>query len=709
MKRMTIPPPQRLVTLAWRVTTLIWWANFALTTRWADVPGSVHGARRPWFLTALALFTLVVWWPRRARRGDQAGPSGGWPVAAAWAVAAAGVVILAAAFVTWFPPADWSRIPILDDWPPRLQATREFLDGLRLGLASGWQWSFLGGYHTGSDVTQSLGLLAWAPMTLFGDLRGFHLLHALLFAAIPLLLWRDLTLDERAPGHRTVALTSVGIGSVLAASYSYMLIRSGDTNSLAGAVLVLSTLLGAHAARQGRWWGHAWLVVSLALTAWSHAGSYMYALVYLAGDALLARDWRSGRRAVVAAVAAQLAVLPMTWESWRYPHLFQFNNVLFTPPDSIDWAAVLRKVAYNVELLWLPGRWANDYGALALILLPVTVALAWADRSRARFYAVAALATVAMMRLNDPHFGYAFIRPIHMFPVLLGPVIAAALVRYGGGAMTAAGLLTTVVFLQLWWQPVPHIDSVRDVHPGLVERARAAEGALVLVENNPHRNTNAEPGGETAPSLTGNHYEALLAHETGRRLYAGYWDGWQWNPWRGQMLSGGTWQGRSLARVPPDAFIAELDRFGIVDLFVWAPVSREYFAADARYTLVWQEGPWTQFRRAGVDTREVVTTGGQADLQDRSLAGARVALRQVPAGSPVIVRTNYHPAFEARAGGRRLATRDVDGLLAFDAPCADACVVDLVYPRRAWLWLVALGGLIAGLIAARYDFGMVQK
>ncbi|MGE3342433.1 MAG: hypothetical protein AB7L71_03265 [Vicinamibacterales bacterium] len=700
---MHTPAPASLVRVAFFVTLVFWWANLALTSRWREVPGALHGARLPWFVTALGILTLLAVRPRR--------PQASLTARDGRLLAGAGSLLLGATFLVWFPPYTWSQIPWLDDWIPRFRSTREFIDLLATGRAAGWQWDFLGGYHTSSDVTQSLGLLAAVPMTILGDAAGFHALHLLLFAAIPALLWLDLSLDPGdADGHpHAMAGVAAGIGAVLAAGYSYTLIRSGDTNSLAGAVLVLSTLVGAHAARRGRWWGGHWLLVSLVFVAWSHAGSFVYALVYLGLDALLARDWRSAARAGTAALVAQCAALPMTWESWRYPDLFLFNNVLYSPPTAIDWTALARKVAYNVELLWLPGRWSNDYGALALILLPATAALLVVDRTRTRLYAAAALATVVMMRLNDPHFGYAFIRPIHMFPLLLAPVIARVSTRHLSRTGGVALLATVAIFIQIWWQPVPHIRSMRDVFPELVDRVARGDGALVLVENNPHRNTNAEPGGETVVSLTGNHYEALLAHETGRRLYAGYWDGWQWTPWRGRMLSGGTWMGQDIRDVSHDRMVGELQSWGVVDVFVWSARSRAYFEQDSRFTRVWAEGPWTQFRRSDADGREVVTMAGAGALEDRSLHGGAIVLRGVPLGSPVVVRTSYHPSWRASVDQRSVPLYEKDGQLAFIAPCAQDCTVLLDYPRRSWLWGVAVGALLLGVALLRYDFGMVQK
>ncbi len=676
------------------MTTIIWWANFLLTSRWSHIPGSIHGPKQAWFALALLAWTIAVWWPRRAAADD--GHSRLVTDREAAALLAVGTGVLATAFLVWFPLSTWTQIPFLDNWAPRFQSSRDFMQWLEAGWLSGWQWQFLGGYHTSSDVTQSLGFLGYIPMTLLGDALGFHVLHALLFAAVPWLIARDLAIGGV---DRATRLVAAAAGTLLAANYSYFLLRSGDTNSLAGAVLTLAAIVAAHAARRGHRWGGPALVSALVAVSYAHTGSFVYAVLYLLLDAALTRNWQSAARVVFCAGVAQIAALPMTYESWRYPELFHFNNVYLHPPGSIDWSALLRKIFYNVELMWLPGRWFNDYGGLALVLLPVTIAVALADRSRIRFYAAAAVLTVGVMRLNDPHFAYVFMRPIHMFVIFLGPVIAICVTRYARSRPAAFALVaTTALYVQIWWVPVPHINSIRDFNAALVERVAAAPGALVLVENNPHRNTNGTPGGETVASRFGNHFESLLAAETGRRLYAGYWDGWQWSPWRGQMLGGGTWMGQAIADASPDAFHHELDRWGVVELFVWSAESVNYLSADARYQQLWTDGVWTQFRRDDADAREVVVTDGEATLDNWFVGGARVQLTRATVGDTVVVRTNFHPSWQARHETTAVPLREEGGQLAFDAPCASPCVVDLEYPRRRGLVYLALMAWLVGMV-----------
>lgn len=671
------------------VSLALLWLNFALTTRWAHIDGSINGPKRPFFALALAVATVAaVAGVRHKRVAEMSARASG-------AVFAAGVVALAVCFVRWFPVSTWRQIPFLDDWPIRYQSAVDMMRSLSTGTFTGWEWRFHGGYHSSSDATQGLGTLTFLPMRLLGPALGFHVAHVLLFGALPLLVWCDLSLDRTRD--RRVSAVAAGLAAFLATGYGYFLIRSGDTNSVGGVVMVMVTLLGAHAARARRRWGAWTLVCGLAATAYAHPGFFAYASGYLLLDAGLARDRRSALRAIVAIVAGLAASLPLTWESWRYPSYFLVNTLFYEPPRSIDWPMLAKTIYYNVELLWLPGRWFNDYGTLAVIFTPVSLALAFAERGRVRFYATAILVTLAILRVNNVYTGYVLLRPIHMLPILIAPVLAALLVRYASSGWLRWSLAAVLaLYAQIWFHPVPHLTDVRDFNAALIDHIAQAPGALVLLENNPHRNMNADPGGTTEPSRFGTHFEPLVADATHRRLYAsGYADGWSWTPWRGQVVAGGTFMGHALAATPHDAFVAEMRRWGVVDLFVWSHAALAYLREDTRFAAIWSDGTWTAFRLADPDPREVATPTGTGVLRNVGPQHADVVLTGVRAGDPVVVRTHFYPAWTAAIDGRSVPLSARDGQLSFDAPCAGDCVVSLDYPARRWLIPIAISVLAA--------------
>ena len=643
--------------MSWRLPALaslvLLWAQLLLTTRWAHIDGALHGPKRPFFVVALVAATIALLWPSRAhpvahtsashrdrpadgnRTGVEAAGLGPLPLL----TLVAGLGVLAAGFLVWFPPSTWTQVPYLDNWATRYRTTLDGIALLREGAAVGWNWDFLGGYPTATDITQNLTALAFVPIAIAGPALGFHLLHAVLFLGIPALVFVDLQLA----GERGVARLATGLTAIAVAGFSFLLLRSGDTNSLAGVLTSLTAFVAAHASRRGRRWGPPLLFVAIAFVAWSHTGFVIYAVLFLLVDAVLARSWRSGLLAGAAGAVALVAALPFTWELWRYPDRFIPNNVIFQAGGSIDWLGLARKVYYNVELLWLPGRVFNDFSGLTIVTLPILAWVAWRSRGRARFYAVGALVVVGLLRLNTPEFAYVFLRPIHLLSVFT-PVALAAFLAHDvcSRARAAAFVVMVAIYLQIWWHSVPHVAGVEQVESALVARLRSGSGGLVLLENTFHRDMDASPASVSAPTPFTVHFESLLPAATGRRFYAGMWDGWQWSPERERLLSGGAFRGRALAETPPADVLAELRRWGVRDVVVWSHASRAYLDGLPDVAWAWSDGRWHGYRIVDADAREVVVSAGRGELRGLTPLGGVVALQAVRASETVIVR--YHLA-----------------------------------------------------------------
>ena len=194
LERLTGPRAALVASLA------MMWLNYAFTSRWAHIAGSVHGPKKPLFVGLLirhdrAGADALARAEREAH--DRAGADAvaraarglGWPPRiAGWT----GVVALVVLFFIWFPLPTWTEIPFLDNWPARFQSTMDGIGLLRRGAFVGWQWHYLGGYHLSSDVTQSHAVLAFIPVLLAGPAVGFHVLLLGLFLSLPLLVFLDL-------------------------------------------------------------------------------------------------------------------------------------------------------------------------------------------------------------------------------------------------------------------------------------------------------------------------------------------------------------------------------------------------------------------------------------------------------------------------------------------------------------------------------------
>jgi hypothetical protein len=679
----------RTLRLAVLASLALAWLNFLLTTRWAHVAGALHGWRRPWYAAVLLVATVLV-----IRSRSTAAES--LSLRSARGVFIGGLALLTGAFIRWFPPSSWTQIPFLDNWAPRFQSTVEGVALLRQGAVSGWNWFFLGGYHTSSDITQSLTVLGFLPMTLLGDALGFHILQLVLFLSIPWLVYMDLRHEEP----RAWAPLAAGLTAIVAGNFSYMFIRSGDTNSVAGVLGTALIVVASHRARRGTPWGFPLLVFSVALTAVSHIGFIGYAFALVLLDAWCARDRGTLWRGVTALLLGGIAALPFVIEIVQFPDYFNFNNVVYDGGAGAVAEPLLRKIFYNVELLLRPGRWGNDYAGLTAVFLPCIAFVAWRWRvSRIGFYAAGVLLVVAMMRLNAPQFGYIFLRPIHLLALLTPAVVAWVILQMRDRFVAWALVAVVAVYMQVIFPVVPHVASVQAFNPTLVARITAAEGHLVLVENNPHRDMDASPSATSEPSAFGVHYEALLPPASGRRLYAGYWDGWQWSPWRGQTLAGGAILGTSILRLPPGQFETEMRRWGVRSFFVWSDTARGYLSQRRDFVSVWEEGRWREYRWNGGDGLSVVTASGRGELQRLTPLSADVVLDNVRAGDPVVVRTNFHPAWTAISAGQPVALREENGQLAFDAPASGGATVTLTYPPRSLLLLVCLFVSIVGTYA----------
>jgi hypothetical protein len=323
---------------------------------------------------------------------------------------------------------------------------------------------------------------------------------------------------------------------------------------------------------------------------------------------------------------------------------------------------------------------------------------AWQARGRVRFYAAAAIAVMAVTRLQSPESAYVFVRPMHLLAAFT-PVAVAGFVRYGlhdrWRQWAVAGV--AAVYLPIWWHAVPHRD-VAAIEPELIQHLRGLDGALVLLENTPHRDMDADPARDIEPTPVPAHFESIVPRLTGKRLYAGMWDGWQWCPQRRNVLAGGAFRGASIAVTPPAEVHAELARWGVRHVVVWSQAATRFFGDDPLFVRRWSSGPWSHYEFQMADPREVVVDTGTGSLRDRTPLGARVRLEGVRGGDRVTVRTNFYPAWTAWDGSSPVALIDHDGMLAFQAPRDGTYEIELRYPGRTWLLALGFGVLVGAIV-----------
>ncbi len=672
------------------LSLLLAWMNFLLTTRWAAFPGSLHGARQPFYAVALLAATVLL-----IRHWKSIGRSVSLGRKIPTTLLNAAAAVLVAAFTSRLPPSQWDQIPFKDNWTELFQ---QAVNGVRLmyrGSVVGWNWGLQGGYPTSTDIAQSFAALAIVPMTLFGERIGYHLLHVFLLASLPVFVWWDLRKEDRE-----TALVTAGFATAFTAGYVGWLGNSGDTNSLVGVFCATLAIAGSRASRLGHRWGGPLLLLALTLGLYSHVAFVVYAGIYLLLEAVYYRDRAAVIRLAIASAAAVLAALPVHWESLRYPDYVSFNNTVFDPATPRDWPVVLKSIYYNVEILLLPGRWFNDYRSLANVWwIPIAVVAVTSPRSRVGFYAWATVLTQALLRINTPEAGAIFDRIQHMFPVIAAPAIAGMIRAFAGTRQLAVALMAVIgLYVATSFVPIRHVPELRAFNPPLIDRITASDG-MVLVEISPHRDMDKDPVRRTPTTPFDVHFEGLLPDLAGQRFYSQMIDGWGWNIWRGQVVAAGTYQAVPIDETPPQEFADEMRRWGVRHLFVWTDDTRNYLNASGLFVERWRDDRWSHFELIDADTRSVVTLTGRGKLRNLDFLGGEVELDGVTAGELVVVRTNYYPAWRAYVDDREVPLENVDGQLAFKAPQSGSYVVRLDYPRYRGVSAFALLAFAVGVAA----------
>jgi hypothetical protein len=281
--------------------------------------------------------------------------------------------------------------------------------------------------------------------------------------------------------------------------------------------------------------------------------------------------------------------------------------------------------------------------------------------------------------------------------MLAAPALAGFVVRYAGTRALATALVAAIgLYVQVVFTPIRHVNDVRAFDPAFIDRMATLDGNLVLVEISPHRDMDSDPIRRSAKTPFDAHFEGLLPGVAGQRFYSQMWDGWAWNSFRGEVVGAGTYAGRAIAETPVDQFAMEMRRWGVRHLLVWTDASRAYLATSGQFVERWRGGRWSHFEMSGADTRSVVTRSGRGRLSDLDFLGGAVNLEGVRAGDTVIVRTHYYPAWQARVGDRSVPLFSRDGQMAFTAPADGSSVVQLQYPKRRWLSLIAMAVFMLG-------------
>ncbi len=155
------------------------------------------------------------------------------------------------------------------------------------------------------------------------------------------------------------------------------------------------------------------------------------------------------------------------------------------------------------------------------------------------------------------------------------------------------------LYLQIWVHPVPHVRDASAIEPDLMAQMRGLDGAMVLLENTPHRDMDVDPARDVEPAPVPVHFESVVPRLTGLRLYAGHVG-------RVAVVSAARrgprgWRipRRIYLRDSPDAVHAELSRWGVKSRVRLEPRSASVLRRRSTVRKRWSADPWShyEFRR----------------------------------------------------------------------------------------------------------------
>ena len=295
-----------------------------------------------------------------------------------------------------------------------------------------------------------------------------------------------------------------------------------------------------------------------------------------------------------------------------------------------------------------------------------------------------------------------FLRPVHLQSVLLPP--GARLVS---DRRTCPSRWLRAVVRRARGRVPAGLVAARAAHPQRGGRrtgarraaARAGRRARARRERRASRHGPRRPRPPASATPFQVHFESLLPRLTGRRLYAGMWDGYQWTPARRPAPGRRGILGRAIEDTPPAMSSPSSSRWGVGTCLVWSDASRRILPRpEPAFADRGSFDRWTHFEFMDADPRSVVTVDGtRASLDEhwrRSAARSvsRTSVRRMTPSSSarISIRRGRRWTANARAAVREgRAARVPDAarrLVRRHARLPQAIVAPLARGARAHRW-----------------------
>ena len=614
-----------------------------------------------------------------------------------------------------FPLDTWNRFLFSRDYP-MFQYTA-WLDAqmVKQGFPYGWEPYFSGGYPSFLNLRSIL--IPAAAFMPFGPALGFHLMIFATYASVPYLVYwlARIISDDR---DTAVMAGWAAVGAMT--GFFWHILNWGMMPTFTSIPLMLLSLGFFIKAIRGSRWGVLlsalfWAPVAyIHLGHWAHVGIILFlaALAYTLDE----KSLRAGKVMTLVTALTLLLAAPYLILFARYREHVILTNMFEYPASS--GMEMVRMFFVTVShfiptLIWdwrgiFDARAFADYQYFSLFTIWSLVVLYLLfggdrkDRKAAVLYA-GAIFVSAMSFI--PKLELSFQRMLYMVPPLMALALGfwlAKAKKRGHVVPLYVFVVLTVFLTRTWWlypKPVPTISDRGAFDTAVVEKTKELGGNYILFENTatlpPYADLDKEF--EHAPEKWDVHAEGFLRLATGKRLFAH--PGYNPHPYydmRDTYIATGTFNGRDLTDYEPEEFRTLWRKWGVEYLILWSKASKRYFGGNAGYEKV-LDGEWYSiYRLKDADARSVATEGGSGEVEYPDNFSAVVTLRDVPAGSRVVLRATYFPEWRAECDGKAVTLENADGQIAFAAPSSDSAV-RLTWPKYHWHFAIPLAALAAGV------------
>ncbi|MBU1626903.1 hypothetical protein KKB18_05990 [bacterium] len=518
-------------------------------------------------------------------------------------------------FFLFFKPGDFDSLIFTDDFGNFFYTLHQDIDGLKNGSLLYWDDNFCGGYP--SNLNMRTIVFCYLPFILLKQTIGFHLFLLLNYSLLPFLMSKlIMTLFKK----RESAYIAIYAGTFLNISFYNNIFLWGMLPSVCSINLVLmSMIFFVKWLENGNIHAFFFIITSSALI-FTHLGHFVHSLIFIAllityYRFIKMRDIKWGKIFFLYLFIFVIA-FPYIMPFLKFNDYYRYDYMYESEYGSHTNKSISTEMLEFLKALLLPFLCWDEriYFGLFGLLIPIVIYLCLKEKKSfilpVLFFALFPLLLLVSF---SPKFGLLFERFYYFAPTILSLVLAS-IIYYGymNNKMEYIFLSVLLLFfsfaqpiLKADTRPIKHIKNLDMEFPGLIETIKNLDDGLLLLENQANFNPLENPASEYE-KYPGKHVhlEAYVQLLTGKKFFAqlGY-DPHPYHSFRDTYIVDGSYQGKTLDKIPLMQMEDLFKKWGVKDIFVWSNTSKKYFSSyPETFKKIGVHGIFTHFEYTEAET-----------------------------------------------------------------------------------------------------------